>query len=73
LSDHIGRERTMFIAFLIEGFALLGLALLAHSPVWFVLFTGLVFFAWGRDLLAVSGGLRRYLREQIRRRKLRRA
>jgi OFA family oxalate/formate antiporter-like MFS transporter len=47
LSDHIGRERTMFIAFLLEGFALLGLALLAHAPVGFVLFTGLVFFAWG--------------------------
>jgi OFA family oxalate/formate antiporter-like MFS transporter len=47
LSDHIGRERTMFIAFLLEGFALLGLALLAHAPTWFVVFTGLVFFAWG--------------------------
>jgi OFA family oxalate/formate antiporter-like MFS transporter len=47
LSDHIGRERTMFIAFLLEGFALLGLALLAHTPMWFVVFTGLVFFAWG--------------------------
>ncbi|HEU4922739.1 MAG TPA: oxalate/formate MFS antiporter, partial [Burkholderiales bacterium] len=47
LSDHIGREKTMFIAFLVESFALLGLALLAHIPVWFVLFTGLVFFAWG--------------------------
>lgn len=47
LSDHIGREKTMFIAFLLEGFALLGLALLADTPAWFVLFTGLVFFAWG--------------------------
>lgn len=47
LSDHIGREKTMFIAFLVEACALLGLALLAHTPVWFVLFTGLVFFAWG--------------------------
>jgi OFA family oxalate/formate antiporter-like MFS transporter len=47
LSDHIGRENTMFIAFLLEGGALLGLGLLAHTPGWFVLFTGLVFFAWG--------------------------
>jgi OFA family oxalate/formate antiporter-like MFS transporter len=47
LSDHIGRESTMFIAFLVEGCALLGLGLLADSPVWFVLLTGLVFFAWG--------------------------
>lgn len=47
VSDHIGREKAMFAAFLFEGFALLGLVLLAHDPVWFVLFTGLVFFAWG--------------------------
>jgi OFA family oxalate/formate antiporter-like MFS transporter len=47
LSDQIGRENTMFIAFLAEGGALLGLGLLADSPGWFVLFTGLVFFAWG--------------------------
>lgn len=47
VSDHIGREKTMFIAFLVEGFALLGLILFADNPVWFVLFTGLVFFAWG--------------------------
>jgi OFA family oxalate/formate antiporter-like MFS transporter len=47
VSDQIGRERTMLIAFLVEGFALLGLILLADIPVWFVLLTGLVFFAWG--------------------------
>jgi OFA family oxalate/formate antiporter-like MFS transporter len=47
LSDHIGRENAMFIAFLVEGCALLGLGLLADTPAGFVLFTGLVFFAWG--------------------------
>jgi OFA family oxalate/formate antiporter-like MFS transporter len=47
LSDHLGRENTMFIAFLLEACALLGLGLLGEDPAGFVLFTGLVFFAWG--------------------------
>ncbi len=47
VSDHMGRERTMFVAFLVEAVALIGLILLADTPGWFVLFTGLVFFAWG--------------------------
>jgi MFS transporter, OFA family, oxalate/formate antiporter len=47
LSDHIGREHTMFIAFLLEGIGIFALGLFAHSPVLFVLFSGLVFFAWG--------------------------
>jgi OFA family oxalate/formate antiporter-like MFS transporter len=47
ISDRIGRENTMFIAFALEG-AALGLFIQhAHDPVSFVLFTGLVFFAWG--------------------------
>jgi OFA family oxalate/formate antiporter-like MFS transporter len=37
----------MLIAFLVEAVALIGLILLADTPGWFVLFTGLVFFAWG--------------------------
>ena len=47
VSDKIGREQTMFIAFGIEGVGLLALAHLGHDPVMFVLLTGLVFFAWG--------------------------
>jgi OFA family oxalate/formate antiporter-like MFS transporter len=47
VSDRVGREKAMFVAFIIEGAALLGLVLLAHNPVGFVLLTGLVFFAWG--------------------------
>jgi OFA family oxalate/formate antiporter-like MFS transporter len=47
VSDHIGRENTMFIAFLLEGFGILALTWLATDPVAFVLMTGLVFFAWG--------------------------
>ena len=47
VSDHIGRENTMFIAFLLEGLGIVALIQFAHSPVLFVLLTGLVFFAWG--------------------------
>jgi MFS transporter, OFA family, oxalate/formate antiporter len=47
VSDHIGRENTMFIAFLAQALAVLGLLKLITHPVWFVLMTGLCFFGWG--------------------------
>jgi len=47
VSDHIGRENTMFIAFAIEGVGIFLLYLWGHDPVWFVLLSGVVFFAWG--------------------------
>jgi len=47
ISDHIGRENTMFIAFLLEALAVYGLLSFAHDPVLFVILSGLVFFAWG--------------------------
>ena len=47
VSDHIGRETTMFIAFGLEAIGIVALARLGHDPVWFVLLTGIVFFAWG--------------------------
>jgi len=47
VSDHIGREQTMFIAFLLEGLGIIALANLGTNPVWFVILSGLVFFAWG--------------------------
>jgi len=47
VSDNIGRENTMFIAFGIEAVGILALAQIGHDPVWFVILTGLVFFAWG--------------------------
>ena len=47
VSDQIGRENTMFIAFFIEGLGIFALYKLGHDPVWFVLLSGLVFFAWG--------------------------
>ena len=47
VSDQIGRENTMFIAFLLEGLGILVLIWQAHNPVAFVVLTGVVFFAWG--------------------------
>ena len=47
VSDHIGRENTMFIAFTLEGLGIFMLYKLGSDPVWFVILSGLVFFAWG--------------------------
>jgi MFS transporter, OFA family, oxalate/formate antiporter len=47
ISDMIGRENTMFIAFGMEGIGIWALYILGHDPVWFVILSGLVFFAWG--------------------------
>ncbi len=47
ISDNIGRENTMFIAFFLEGLGIYALYLFGSDPVLFVLLTGLVFFAWG--------------------------
>ncbi|MFM0511540.1 oxalate/formate MFS antiporter [Paraburkholderia sp. RL17-373-BIF-A] len=47
ISDRIGRENTMFIAFAIEAVGILALSKYGQSPVAFVLLTGIVFFAWG--------------------------
>ena len=47
VSDRIGRENTMFIAFTLEGVGIFFLYLLGANPFWFVVLSGLVFFAWG--------------------------
>ena len=47
VSDQIGREHTMFIAFFLEGIGIYTLLLFANSPMLFVLLSGLVYFAWG--------------------------
>jgi len=47
ISDQIGREETMFVAFAVEGASILLLSRFGHDPVAFVLLTGLVFFAYG--------------------------
>ena len=47
LSDRIGREHTMFIAFMLEGVAMTAWLLMRDDAVLFVLLSGLVFFGWG--------------------------
>ena len=47
VSDMIGRENTMFIAFGMEGVGIWALYMFGHDPVWFVILSGFVFFAWG--------------------------
>ncbi len=47
VSDYIGRENTMFIAFGIEALGIYALSIFGHDPVYFVLLSGLVFFGWG--------------------------
>jgi OFA family oxalate/formate antiporter-like MFS transporter len=47
VSDQIGREQTMFIAFALEAVGILLLYNFGQHPVAFVVLTGVVFFAWG--------------------------
>jgi OFA family oxalate/formate antiporter-like MFS transporter len=47
VSDHIGRELTMLIAFALESIGILALYQFGSNPVAFVILTGIVFFAWG--------------------------
>ncbi len=47
VSDNIGRENTMFIAFFLEGVGIYALLYFANDPLLFVILSGVVFFAWG--------------------------
>jgi len=47
ISDHIGRENTMALAFGMEGVAMTIWLALMHHPVIFVLMSGVVFLGWG--------------------------
>src|SRR5476649_1771954 len=47
VSDRIGRENTMGIAFLMEACAVSAMVLLRDNTVTFVLLSGVVFFGWG--------------------------
>jgi MFS transporter, OFA family, oxalate/formate antiporter len=47
VSDHIGRESTMALAFALEAVAILILFAYINQPALFVVLTGLVFFGWG--------------------------
>src|SRR5207244_3994648 len=47
VSDHIGREKTMAIAFGLEGLAIFALIQFARNPLLFVVFSAFTFFGWG--------------------------
>ena len=47
VSDHLGRENTMFIAFALEAIGIFALYVYGQDPVAFVILSGTVFFAWG--------------------------
>ncbi len=47
VSDHIGREATMALAFSLEAISILVLFASLNDPAMFVVLTGLVFFGWG--------------------------
>src|SRR5262249_3204271 len=48
LSDRIGRENAMFIAFSLEGIGIYALLLFASNPTAFMLLSGVVYLAWGQ-------------------------
>ena len=58
ISDHIGRENTMFAAFLLEGLGIAALATFGSNPWAFVFLSGLVFLAWGEvySLFSATSG-----------------
>ena len=47
ISDHIGRENTMALAFTLEAIAIFCLVSFAHKPKLFVVFSAFTFFGWG--------------------------
>jgi OFA family oxalate/formate antiporter-like MFS transporter len=47
ISDNIGREKTMTLAFGLEAIAIFMLIRFAHNPKLFVIFSAFTFFGWG--------------------------
>ena len=48
VSDHLGRERTMIIAFLLQALALVSVLRVGrNSPIGFIICLALIFFTWG--------------------------
>ena len=58
LSDHIGRELVMFIAFSLEAVGILALGWYGSNPYAFIVLSGIVFFAWGEvySLFSATAG-----------------
>ncbi len=58
ISDHLGRENTMVLVFIVEGLAIWGLMKFGHSTVGFLVFAPLIFLGYGEIFSlfpAVSG------------------
>jgi MFS transporter, OFA family, oxalate/formate antiporter len=47
ISDHIGRENALFASFILEAMAVFALLQMISHPMWFIILSGLCFFAWG--------------------------
>jgi OFA family oxalate/formate antiporter-like MFS transporter len=47
LSDHLGRENTMVLVFMVEGLAIWGLMHFGHSAMGFLIFAPLIFLGYG--------------------------
>jgi MFS transporter, OFA family, oxalate/formate antiporter len=47
ISDKLGREQTMFMAFMLAALAIWSLSLYGHDPLMFVITGGLIYFTWG--------------------------
>jgi OFA family oxalate/formate antiporter-like MFS transporter len=47
ISDKIGREETMFVAFLLNGLSIWSLARYGHDPVLFVICAAAIYLTWG--------------------------
>ncbi len=47
VSDHLGREKTMALAFSLEAVAIFVLIQFARNPLLFVIFSAFTFFGWG--------------------------
>ena len=71
ISDRIGRENTMFVAFLLEGAGIFALIAFATSPVAVRGAVGTGVLRLGRDLLVVPRHQRRHVRPPLRRHQLR--
>ncbi len=47
ISDNVGREKTLAVAFVVEGIGVWAFSQYGHTPVSFILLAAVVFFAWG--------------------------
>jgi MFS transporter, OFA family, oxalate/formate antiporter len=47
ISDYVGREKTLCVAFIAEGIGVWAFSRYGHTPLSFILLAAVVFFAWG--------------------------